>query len=552
MTLTVNIAVPRGIAFPRTPIHHNLCVTSQRYPERTAINFFGREITYQDFADVVEVIAGWLRHAAGVRPGDRVALYMQNCPQWLLAYYAILRADAIAVPLNPMYRAGEIRHYLLDSGARVIFCGYELLTQLRAASVDTHAVGVAYSDYLPAQSPYRVPDWIAEATLDTSGCTPWNAVVTWREPGTYCADPSKAKYDDICGIFYTSGSTGIPKGCVMTHRAFQHNIVGLSTWHWLAPGTNCLATAPMSHVSGLNHGVHIPVYLGGASVILPRWDAGLAMDLIENCNVGHASIAPTAIADMLNHPTSGDRSFPLLKRITAGGAPMPKGWAELLQQKLGATFIEAYGLTETAGTTHINPVTHPVPGSAGVSFFTTETLILDSTTLQPLPPGNAGEVAVCGPQLFSEYWNKPDETERAFITVGGKRYLRTGDIGYLDEAGYLFILDRAKRMINASGYKVWPSEVERILEQCPGVKEVCVVASPDPHRGETVKAYVVREPGSTLDAETFIAWAKERMAAYKYPRIVQFKDELPKSNVGKILWQQLQQENFPCTNLKTN
>lgn len=553
MTNVARPARPHRVLAPSTPIHHNLTVAAQRYPSRTAISFFGKEISYQEFDDTVECIAGWLQHEGGISRGDRVALYMQNSPQWLLAYYAVLRADAIIVPINPMNRASEVKHYLEDSGASVVFCAGELLEQLTASGTDTHTVVVDYTDYLPSNSDYIVPAWLKQALPELgSGQTPWSAVISPRQGDRPKARPSQARPEDIAGIFYTSGSTGVPKGCAISHQAYQHNIASLSAWHWLAPGTNCLATAPMSHVSGLNHGVHIPIYLGGASVILPRWDAALAIDLIRRYQVGHASIAPAAVSDMIDHPSLTDGALKSLPRITAGGAPMPRSVADKLMEKAGIQFIEAYGLTETSATTHLNPITQPKDGSAGVAFYGTEAVIFDASSGEPLENGLVGELAVRGPQLFSHYWNRPQDTQEAFITITGVSYFQTGDIGYIDESGYLFILDRAKRMINASGYKVWPAEVERQLRNCPGIKDVCIVATPDPYRGETVKAFVVRQPGSTLDAEAVIAWAKERMAAYKYPRVVEFLEQLPRSNVGKILWKELQDQEYQCNQHKAH
>lgn len=251
---------------------------------------------------------------------------------------------------------------------------------------------------------------------------------------------------------------------------------------------------------------------------------------------------PTAIIDLLSAPDVAERKLSTIRRVSSGGAAMPEAvWARL-RELLGIPFLEAYGMTETAATTHLNPPEAPRPRCLGVPFFGTTSIIVDPETLAEVPVGEVGEIAISGPQLFQGYWNKPEDTEKAFITVAGRRYLRSGDIGYTDADGYFYMTDRAKRMINASGLKVWPTEIESVLYSHPDVLEACVIATPDSYRGETVKALIVRRSGdaSSLTEPALIAWGRERMAAYKYPRVIEFVDALPKSPAGKILWKELQ------------
>ncbi len=531
--------LPRSLSVPKTTIFDNLTLSEQRYPDNVAVHFFGTDIRYTEMLNLTERFAGWLQRIAKVNAGDRVLLYMQNSPQWLIAYYGILRANAIAVPVNPMNRTPELRHYAQDSEARVAVVAQDLFSQLEAAVRDLpfdRIVNVTYSDYLPPWHDYDLPDWVTAPRTDHAGSVPWLETLAANEkPG-----PLTVKTDDISSLIYTSGSTGVPKGCMLAHRAYMHNIVSQALWHWTAPGTRYLASTPMFHVAGLNHGVHAPIYVGGTSVVLPRWDRALALRLIERQGIGHATIPPTALRDMLSAPDLEKYDLSSLRRLTAGGAAMPEALAKRLNEVLGIEFIEAYGLTETAATTHLNPVIRPKRGSLGIPIFDTTSIVVDSDSLEPMGIGEQGEILISGPQLFNGYWNRPQATAEAFVEVNGQRYLRTGDIGFMDEEGYFFMTDRAKRVINASGYKVWPAELELVLHQHPDILHACVIGSKDAYRGESVKALVVLHDDRRLTESELIAWMRERVAAYKCPRAIQFVGSLPKSDVGKILWREVQ------------
>ena len=530
----------RTLNAPSTTLAYNLTQAAARYADVPAIHFLGRTLSYREFANEVEAFAGGLQQL-GIRRGDRVVLYLQNSVQWLVAYFGALRADAVVVPVNPMNRSAELHHVLRDSGARAAVCAQELVAPLQAAAkgCDLLAVVVAtYGDYLPAESPFVIPNWLREPAKKISGTIAWRTLIDQRfTPNAACASP-----DDLCLLPYTSGSTGLPKGCMHTHRTFMHNIAGLALWHGLAAGDPCLGVAPMYHVAGLAHSVNVPVFAGATLVVMPRWERRLAASLIAHYRVVHASVAPTAIIDLLAEPQLEDFDLSSLRRLTAGGAAMPDEVWQQLHDRLGLPFIEAYGMTEAAATTHNNPVYRPKRQCLGVPFFDTHACVIDPDTLRTLPVGESGEILVRGPQLFKGYWNRAEETAAAFAQVDGETWYRTGDIGYVDEEGYYFMTDRLKRMINASGFKVWPAELETVLYRHPAVLEACVIASPDAYRGETVKALIVlRDPAqSSLTPADLIAWMREQVAAYKVPRRVEFVDSLPKSPVGKILWRELQ------------
>lgn len=531
---------PTTLTKPDTTLFANLEVAALRYPDHTAIGFFGRNVSYNELLDSARRFAGWLQEQ-GVAAGDRVMVFMQNTPQWLMAYYGILRADAVLVPANPMNKADELGALLDDSGAVVVICSAELATvavQAAQGRPVRRVVAASYNEYLPATPVFDLPAWITTPVDLPDGVESWARTLAADKAPT----PMHATPGTLCSLNYTSGSTGGAKGCMHTHRTLMHTTVGLVTWHNHAPGTVFLGVAPMYQVAGFTVLANCAVYSGGTVVPLPRWDRRIAMSLIQHYRVHFAGIAPTAIIDMLSDENIDHYDLSSLKRVSFGGASMPDSVWKQVNERLGLSFIEAYGMTETAATTHINPIDKPKRQCLGIPFFDTRSIVVHPDTLQPCATGETGEILIAGPQLFLGYWNRPEDTAAAFINVDGVRYFRSGDIGRVDEDGYFFMTDRAKRMINASGFKVWPAEVESLLYGHPAIKEACVIGVQDPYRGESVKAIVVLKDkyrGQLTDTE-LIAWSRERMAAYKYPRVVEFVDQLPKSPVGKILWRELQ------------
>jgi fatty-acyl-CoA synthase len=533
--------LPRSLPRPATTLGANLVVSAARYPDRTAVGFFGRDLSYRALLAQVEQFAGWLQKRAGIRRGDRVALFMQNSPQWLVAYHAVLRADAVVVPISPMSRTEDVAHYLRDSGAQVLVCAQDLadiaISGARGGEL-RHIVVARYGDYLPEAPELAVPEWLRAGARAFDGTVSWQEVLGADER----AGEPQAGPDDLCLMPYTSGSTGMPKACMHTHASFMHTVAGQVLWHGHSAATVFLGVLPMYHVSGLIQSVNCPILAGGCVVPLPRWDREAALQLIAHYRISHMGIAPTAIIDLLAGDLSG-RDLSSVRRVAAGGAAMPAEIWKRLHDAVQQPFIESYGMTETAATTHINPVERPKPQSVGIPFFDTEAVVVDPETLRPVPDGEHGEILVRGPQMFRGYWGREEESAQAFATVEGRTWYRSGDIGYRDEEGYYYITDRLKRMINASGLKIWPAEVERKLYAHPAVQEACVIGTRDPYRGETAKALIVLRAASRgqVSEQDIIDWSREQMAAYKYPRVVEFVDSLPKSPVGKILWRELQE-----------
>jgi fatty-acyl-CoA synthase len=355
--------------------------------------------------------------------------------------------------------------------------------------------------------------------------------------------PLETGPDDLAVLPYTSGTTGLPKGCMHPHRTLMHNAMASSVWGNGTPDTVTLAVVPMFHITGMVSLMHASIYSGATLVVMPRWDRDLAGGLISGWKVTSWTNIPTMVIDLLGSPNFASYDLSSLVHIGGGGAAMPQAVAQRLFEQFGLRYVEGYGLTETAAPSHSNPADDPKQQCLGIPFMSCDARVIDPDTLRELPPGEQGEIIVHGPMVFDGYWKRPAATQAAFITFEGKRFFRTGDLGRVDDDGYFFLTDRLKRMINASGFKVWPAEVEALMFRHPAIQEACVIAAHDAYRGETVKAVVVLRPAfqGLVSGEDIVAWCRENMAVYKVPRIVQFTDALPKSGSGKVMWRALQE-----------
>jgi len=510
--------LPHSLPAPQTTLHATFEASAARFPDKPLLHFEGASLTYREVLARVEALAGHLQQACGVRPGDRVLVDLQNSDHFVVALYAILRADAVVVPVSPANLAGELAHYISDSDARVAIAGQE---------VAAHLVGSPLEHLLLAAS---------------SG---WNSILAaGRTPAA-----SRTQPGDLCLMPYTSGSTGHPKGCMHTHATILHNVQGAMLWKHITAETVALATAPFFHVTGLVHSLLSTVQAGGTMAIQQRWDPAAAAELVERYRCTHWDNVPTMVVDLLSNPEAMKRDVSSLKWIFGGGAAMPEAIAQKLRDICGVDYVEGYGMTETISQTHMNPPQRPKKQCLGVPAFDTESFIIDPETFKVLPPGESGEIVVRGPQMLTGYWKKEKAFRESWIEVDGpgegRSFFRTGDLGHMDEDGYYFISDRLKRMINAAGLKVWPAQVEAAMYQHPAIKECCIIASPDERKGETVKAVVVlkAEASATTGAE-IIDWMRARMAAYKVPRRVEFIDALPRTPSGKIQWRSLQEKEF--------
>ena len=544
--------LPRQLVVPQTSLWFNLEVSAARYADKPAYLFFGRALTYAQLHAQALAVAGWLQ-SVGVNAGDRVALFMQNCPQYVAAYYGIIRANAVVVPVNPMNRAEEFSHYITDPQTRAAICSADL-----AAIVDAANSSLPEAQRLQSVLVTRYTDAMPEGAIDSADA-PSDAVAQWLRsdpalpahhvrwadvlvqgltPGAHTAKP-----DDMAMLPYTSGTTGLPKGCIHTHRTLMSNAVG-AQWGHAGPEAISLGVVPMFHITGMLYTVLGSVYVGSTTVILPRWDRELAGRLISHYKVTHWTCIPTMVIDLFASPNYKQFDLSSLRYISGGGAAMPQAVAQRLLDEFGLTFAEGYGLTETAAPSHANPPERAKLQCLGIPIYGVDSRVVDPLTLAEMPVGEVGEIITHGPMVFKGYWRHPQATAAAFIEFEGKSFFRTGDLGRMDEEGYFFLTDRLKRMINASGFKVWPAEVEMLLYKHPAVQEACIISARDAYRGETVKAVVVlrAEAKGKTNEQDIVAWSREHMAAYKVPKLVEFVESLPKSGSGKVMWRLLQDE----------
>ena len=554
--------LPRSITPPATSLWHNLAVSALRFPDKPALVFFDQVMTYAELLRQAERLAATL-YSVGVRKGDRVLLNLQNCPQWVIAHFAILRANAVVVPVNPMNRAEELKHYITNPDVKVAITAADLAPELVKASDQlpleerlTLLIVTHYSDAFDGETapgdgdmPAAWRDWLmtrhALPVLEGGAVLSWAEALNHADAVANSGDlpAHSATPQDLAVLPYTSGTTGLPKGCMHTHASIMHNAVASCLWGNSTFENVVLSVVPMFHITGMVSVLHAAIYCSATLVIMPRWERELAGRLISRWRVTHWTNIPTMVIDLLASPNFARFDLRSLVYIGGGGAAMPQAVAQRLWEQYGLRFAEGYGLTETAAPSHSNPPDATKQQCLGVPFMSTDARVIDPLSLEEMPQGEQGEIIMCGPQNFAGYWKQPTATEAAFIELDGKRFFRSGDLGHVDAEGYFFLTDRLKRMINASGFKVWPAEVEALMFRHPAIQEACIISVKDAYRGETVKAVVVlrAEARGKITEDDIIDWCKDNMAAYKYPRVVQFVDALPKSGAGKVMWRVLQE-----------
>ncbi|SDH77322.1 long-chain-fatty-acid--CoA ligase [Variovorax sp. OV700] len=536
--------VARELVVPQATLPEYLEVAARRYPDKAAIVYCGSVVRYAELQQRVAAMSAWLRDTLKLQRGDRVLVASQNCPQFVVASYAILRAGGVVVPVNPMSKAQEVRYYAEDSGARIAFVAQELLEHFEPGLFDRIVVH-AYSEAVGDASD-EMPDWVREPLRPISrpDCAGWASVPATGDG----ADPG-VRPTDLAVLPYTSGTTGHPKGCMHTHQTVIASLAASHVWKGLHCETVVLAVAPLFHMLGLQNGMNMPIFLGSTSVMLPRWNPALAARLIERHRVTAWTAPPAMILDFFANPEVAQRDISSLTLLSGGAAAMPEAVATMMQQRYGITYNEGYGLTETASFLQANPLARGKRQCLGIPAQGVDTRIVDPLTLKELPQGELGELVTHAPQNTVGYWRNPQADHDAFFELEGKRFFRTGDLAYVDEEGYFFMRDRLKRMINSSGYKVWPAEVENMLYEHPAIHEACIIGVPDARQGEAVKAIVSLKPAfrGEVQAQDIVDWARERMAVYKAPRLVEFVDALPKSGTGKILWRELQEAHRAAT-----
>ncbi len=518
--------------------------TAAQSPDVTALIYFGARISYADLLDQVNRTAAGLQ-ALGIKKGDRVAMMMPNCSQFVIAYFGALKAGAIITATSPIYTPREAAHQWKDAGASVVIVDRRLLHIVKAIRSELpdlkHVVEIGMKDYYPKNLKVLCRKLRAKVAKKTSALAQKSSPILWHELLTLSKKPRSVSVtqSDIACLQYTGGTTGSSKGAMLTHGNLVIN--ANQTRQWLAAGSDgpdmMIAALPLFHIYAMTCIMICSVMTGGTVVLVPRFELKAVLNIIRKYHPTFFHGVPTMYVAFNNTPNVERYGFKSLRVCMSGGAPLPIEVREKFEKLTGGKLVEGYGLTESSPVTHTNPPEDvPRSGSIGLPIPDTEVRIVDiETGTRDLPVGEAGEIIIRGPQVMKGYWKKPDETAR----VLRDGWLYTGDIAKKDADGYYYIVDRKKDLIIAGGYNIYPREVEEVLFEHPKIKEAVVVGVPDQYRGETVKAFIVLHDSQTTTPEEIQAFCRKRLAAYKVPRMVVFRDSLPKSGVGKYLRREL-------------
>jgi len=511
-----------------------------------AVHAFGTTLTYGDIDEAAGALAADLA-AGGLRSGDRVGILLQNDPQWAIALLAAWKVGAIAVSMSPLLKERELRFELDDAGVRVLVSLEGLYAGAGRSAVDGSGVERVLvthpADWVTDPEGRATLDELAGPRRDLPGM---ERMVDAVERGRDLPQPSvTVAPGDVAALVYTSGTTGPAKGAMLTHGGMAYNAQTFGDWYMLGAGDAVLGMAPLFHVTGLVGHLALTWYCGSPLVLGHRFDAGRVLASVERWRPTFTIAAITAYLALLDHPDLSATDLSSLRHAASGGAPVTKAVVERFAAATGITITSVYGLTETTSPSHLTPPgrTGPVdPGSSaiavGVPVPGAMVEVVEAESGRILPAGKVGEIVISGPMVVPGYWGRPDETEASM--PGGRLF--TGDIGMMDADGWFFVIDRKKDQINASGYKVWPREVEDVLYEHPAVREAAVIGVPDPYRGETVRAFVSLRPGASASEGELVSFCRDRLASYKCPREVRFEAELPKTSSGKLLRRSLRDQ----------
>lgn len=531
--------VPASIPYSEVPLHHNLEETARTHPETVATIYYDATLTYGELNALADRFAAGLQ-AMGVKKGDRVALYLPNCPQFIIGYYGTLKAGGIAVPCNPLYVARELEHQLNDSGSETIVALSKLYPVVKAIRNRTPLKRVLVAnikDFFPPLLRFLftlLKERKEGHAVDISG----DADTVWFKDFMAGAPekpaPVEVTAQDTACLLYTGGTTGVPKAAELSHLNLASNAAMCAVWSSGKKGEErILAALPLFHSYGMTTCMNVGIHLASPVILLPQFKLKDVLDAITKHRPTIFPGVPTMYVAINNYPDIADYDLRSIRACISGAAGLPVEVQQKFQELTGGRLVEGYGLSEASPVTHGNPVFGDCRiGTIGVPFPDTDAKIVDlETGTKTLPPGEVGELVVKGPQVMKGYWNRPDET--AMVLREG--WLHTGDIARMNEDGYFQIVDRKKDMIIAGGFNIYPRDVEEVLYQHPKVQEAVVAGVPDEYLGEIVKAYVVLKEGETATEQEIIDFCRENMAKYKAPRAVEFRKELPKTMVGKIL-----------------
>ncbi len=535
------------MSYPKTTLPELLEQTAAKSPGHTALIYFGAKISYAQLLNHVNRLAAGLQ-AIGVKKGDRVALMMPNCPQFVISYFGALRAGAIVTATSSMYTSREIAHQWNDAGATVVIADRRLYPTIKAALPQLksvrHIVLTGLRQYYPhhLEELYQTLDAGSIQTKEPIRASHGVPIIHEFEDLlriSHTPEPSGLVQSDIACLQYTGGTTGTSKGAMLTHANLVINSWQANSWMTLSEDRPevLVAALPLFHIFAMTCVMISAVSISATVIILPRFELHAALNIIRKYRPTFFHGVPTMYVGFNSAPNVEKYGFKSLRMCMSGGAAMPADVRQKFEALTGGKLVEGYGLTETSPVTHVNPPTgSPKIASIGLPITDTEARIVDlETGACEVPLGQIGEIIIRGPQVMQGYWNKPEET--ALVLRNG--WLYTGDVAKKDEDGFFYIVDRKKDMIIAGGFNIYPREVEEVLFECPKVKEAAVIGVPDSYRGETVKAFVVLKDGVTATPEEIQAFCRERMASYKVPRQVVFRDSIPKSGVGKYLRREL-------------
>lgn len=521
------VTISPDMDFPIKTMIEILKETVNKIPNHTAIKFYNKEISYKELWTLSSMFASSLQQE-GVKKGDRTAIMLPNCPQYIISYYGMLKTGSIVTQVNPMYLEKELLHILNDSGAKTIVVYEPLYPRIKAIAEKTALENIIVVSFEPEKLVLS-EDQSFESFIGKG--------LSALEP--IQVDPM----EDIAVLQYTGGTTGLSKGAMLTHRNVAVNAQQSYSFfqHELIFGEeSCLTVIPLFHVFGMTSCMNLSIMTGAKMILLPRFDLDEVLNTIKTEQPTTFPGVPTMYIALVNHPEAEKYGINSIRLCNSGSAPMPVQTMIEFERKTGAKILEGFGLSETSPVSHVNPAfAERKPGSVGIGVPGTDYKIVDlATGEREVPTDELGELIIKGPQVMKGYWNMPEETANTLRNG----WLYTGDIAKVDEDGYLYIMDRKKDIIIASGYNVYPRDIEELLYEHVSIQEAVVIGVPDEYRGETIKAIIIRKSGHSITEQEVIDWTRERIAAYKVPTIVEFREELPKTQVGKILRRVLREE----------
>ncbi|HLR43474.1 MAG TPA: long-chain-fatty-acid--CoA ligase [Pseudogracilibacillus sp.] len=541
------VQISKTVKYDEQPLYQFLLDSADKYPSKTAINFMGKKTTYQTLLSKTKKFAQFLQ-SKGLNKGDRVAIMLPNTPQTVIAYFGAMMAGGTVVQVNPLYTERELEYQMSDSGAKFIICLDILVPRVSAVKEKTnleHMIVAKIADSLPFPKNMVYPFIqkrqynLVVKVVETEDTHVWKSIMDNGNENYQAIDINPS--EDLALLQYTGGTTGFPKGVMLTHMNLVSNVKMCTEWMYKVDPSNekVLGVLPFFHVYGMTTVMNLSIYFGSEMILLPKFDATEVLKTIQKLKPTLFPGAPTIYIGLLNHPDIEKYDLSSVKACISGSAALPLEVQQQFEKVTGGRLVEGYGLTESSPVTHANFIWDKrVNGSIGVPWPDTDAKIVEEGTTNEVPLGEVGEVAVKGPQVMKGYWNNEEETNKS-LKDG---WLLTGDMGYMDENGYFYIVDRKNDMIIAGGFNIYPREVEEVLFEHTGIQEAAVIGVPDDYRGETVKAVIVPKKGQTLDKKQLDRYCRKHLAAFKVPRIYEFRDELPKTIIGKVLKRQLVEE----------